>query len=221
MKQNISAVCATLALAVILPALAFSQGIVKTLVLAGYKGTVPVKEIHGKDYVEIGALARIADGSVSFHGDQVTLTLPTPETVASTAPPEANDRFSREFLRAWIEEMSTIREWHTVLENGITNQTPIWQSWLGPFESRATTSLQLVQVTAATDADRSAAQLIANDYEKMKQLQDNYLARAKSANYIAPDSLASDALDQSLLACGQSLEAMAARGRFLDDGACD
>jgi hypothetical protein len=204
--------------------MASSEAHIKTLALAGYMGSVPVRQIHGKSYVEVEALARLASGSVSFHQDQITLTLPASQenaVTAAAASQPAKEGFSRDFLRAWIEEMSTIREWHSALESGIRNQIPIWQAWLEPYQSRATTNLQLAQAVATTDADHSAAQLIVNDYEKMKQLNDKYVGRAASARYIAPGSLANDALDQSVVACGQSLEAMAANGQFVDDGICD
>jgi hypothetical protein len=38
--------------------------------------------------------------------------------------------------------------------------------------------------------------------------------------YIAPGALKSDALEQSIVACGKSLGAMAASGQFVDDATC-
>jgi hypothetical protein len=221
MTPNIRRILAIAILALAMPFIAASQSEIKRLMLSGYKGSVPVKQIEGKDFVEIEALARLANGSVSFNGEQVTLTLATPsgETVGSEGA-ESKERFSREFLRAWIEEMSTIREWHSALATAVKSQSPIWQSWLGSYESRASTNLQLVQVSAVTDADRKAAPLVANEYQTMKQLSDKYVVQRASVSYIAPDSLASDPLDQSVSACGQALESMAASGQFLDTGSC-
>jgi hypothetical protein len=180
-----------------------------------------VKQIDGKDFVEIESLARLGNGSVTFKGEQVTLTLPAPSAEAAGSEGAApNERFSREFLRAWIEEMATIREWHTALTTAVRSQTPIWQTWLGAYQSRASTNLQLVQVSAVTDADRRAAPLVVNEYQTMKQLSDKYVTQAASVSYIAPDSLAEDALDQSVTACGQALESMAASGQFVDTGSC-
>lgn len=95
------------------------------------------------------------------------------------------------------------------------------QSWLAPYEARATTNLRLVQVATITDADRSAAQMVVNDYQKMKQLSDKYVAQRASLSYTERDSLENDALNHSIIACGKSLEAMSAGGQFVDDGACD
>jgi hypothetical protein len=220
MKLKIRRIVAVAILGLTMPLIAVSQGEIKRLMLAGYKGSVPVKQIEGKDFVEIEALARLGNGSVSFNGEQVTLTLPAPSPEAAETEEAANEKFSREFLRAWIEEMGTIREWHTALATAIRSQTPIWQSWLGPYQSRASTNLQLVQASAATDADRKAAPLVSNEYETMMQLNDKYVAQRTSVSYIAPDSLANDPLDKSVTACGQALESMAASGRFVDNGAC-
>jgi len=52
----------------------------------------------------------------------------------------------------------------------------------------------------------------------MKQLSDKYAAKRA---YIAPDALRNDSLNQSIIACGKSLGAMAASGQFVDDGTCN
>ena len=49
----------------IVPAMALSQ----EHIAAGYTGQVPVRQIHGKNHVEVEALARLTNGSLSFHED--------------------------------------------------------------------------------------------------------------------------------------------------------
>ena len=220
MRRNLPRICTVAALALITPLIAISKGEIKNLVIAGYQGSVPVKQIEGKDYVEIQALARLANGSVSFDGEQITLALPPPVTEAAITEGENSNGFSKEFLHAWIEELAAIREWHGALEAAVRSQTPLWQVWLGSYQSRAKTNLQFVQVAAVTNADRSAAQLVANEYQKMKQLNDEYAAQAASVSYIEPDSLADDPLNRTVTVCGQALESMAASGQFLDNGSC-
>jgi hypothetical protein len=39
-------------------------------------------------------------------------------------------------------------------------------------------------------------------------------------NYVAPDALKHDPLDQSLVACGKAMSAMVASGQFTDESAC-
>lgn len=222
MNRKLPRVGMILALTIILPAIVMSQGQIKSLVLSGHPDSVPVRQLNGKNYVEIEALARTANGSLSFNGDQIVLTLPPPgESGAASGEAAASKTgFSREFLRAGIESLSTIREWHTALATAIENQFPLEQSWLTQYQAVASTNLRLAQVAATTDADRNAAQLIANVFEKMRQLNDKYVAQRASLSYISPDALKNDPMDQNSVACGRFLGAMMASGQFADDGTC-
>ncbi len=204
------------ALAMIVPVPAMSQGKIQKLAVSGHTGSVPVTQINGKNYVEVEALAQLVSGSLSFHGDQMTLAL----TANEAATVEEKVGLSRDYLRAAIEEMSTIREWHSALATAIENQFPVAREVLGPYETSATKNLRLALVAATTDADRKAAQLITNEYQKMKDLSDSFMAKRAAATYIDADALTNDALNQSVIACGRSLGAMAASGQFVDEGTC-
>jgi hypothetical protein len=195
-----------------------------TLVVSGHPDSIQMTQMNGRSYVEVESLARAMNGSLTFDGNRTTLTLSgsggnTPQA-APTAAPNANAGFSKEFLRAGIEEMSTIREWRSALTTAVENQYPISQDWLGRYQAQATTNLRLAQAAASTDADQNAASLLANEYQKMKQLNDKYVTRRENMRYISPDAVANDSLDQSIVACGKSLGAMAASGQFTDDGSC-
>ena len=84
----------------------------RTFTVAGHSGEIPVSEIGGRLYVEIEALTRLANGSLSFRGNQIVLTLPPPNTTPSATPAQG---FTKEFLKAGIEQMSVIREWRSTL----------------------------------------------------------------------------------------------------------
>ena len=71
-----------------------------------------------------------------------------------------------------------------------------------------------------TDSDKNAAQLIAAVYHKMELLSDQYVERRAAMTYIAPDSLQKDPLNESVVACGRALAAMAANGQFVDAPEC-
>ena len=45
----------------------------QTLLISGRPGQAPIFQANGRSYVEIEALARLANGSLKFHGNQVTL----------------------------------------------------------------------------------------------------------------------------------------------------
>jgi len=226
MTSRISRLCAIVAAAAILPAIVISQAQVKTLVLAGHQGSIPVRQFRGKSYVEVDALAQLASGSVSFNGAQVTLAIPAGgenQSGAEASNPNQAQKagLSKEFLRTAIGELSAIRDWRAALENAIANQIPLSQIPLSQYQGQASTDLRLLQVAASTDDDHSAVGLFANEYEKMKQLNDNYASQTASLTYIPPNSLSNDQLNQSVIACRQSLEAITSSGQFVDNGACN
>lgn len=204
----------------IVPGMVLSQGLEdsRTFVIDGQAGQAPVMRLRGKSYVELEALARLTHGSLSFNGNQVTLTLPGANT-ATTVTGEKSD-FSKEFLRAGIEEMTMVREWRIVLTNAVQNGIPIGDDWMAIYRGSALKSLRLASVAASTDADRSAYQLLSNEYDNMKKLSDRFVAAHTAQNYLPPDSLKSDPLDERILNCARSLAAMAASGQFVDDGSC-
>jgi hypothetical protein len=220
MIRRINSRWAIVVAAAMLSVMAMSQGQLQILVVSGHTGSVPVIQTNGKDYVDVAAFAQVINGSLSFNGNQATLTLPTANVSSAPLPAAAGAGFSKGFLRAGIEEMSTIREWRSALTTAIENQYPFTQDGLARYQAQAATNLQLVQAAATTDADQNAASLIANEYQKMKQLSDKYLAKRANMSYISPNALTNDPLDQSIIACAKSLGAMAASGQFSDDGTC-
>jgi hypothetical protein len=195
----------------------------QTLTINGQPGQIEVVQMHGRSYVDIEALARAANGSLSFNGNQINLILPGGGGTASPATPTTNAQnsaFSKSFMRAGIEEMTIIREWRTALANAVQNQFPISDDWLSAYRSQAATALKLAFVAISTDSDRNAYQLLNNEFENMTLLSSNYAAARQSMNYIDPDSFAKDPLNQKILNCAHSLAAMAANGQFQDDGSC-
>ncbi len=62
-----------------------------TLVVAGHPGQAPIVQINGKSYVDIDALARLTNSSVSVKGTQVVLTPrgSAPSTLAVDHEPSA------------------------------------------------------------------------------------------------------------------------------------
>ena len=213
----------------VVPVLVLSQDAPQNLMLNlnGHGYQVATKQMNGHTYIDVDALARAANGTISYLGKQMTLTLPgrTADTTApaantNAAAPAADPGFSKEFMRAAIEAMSQVREWRSVLTNGVQNGYPIMSLGLGNYRAQAAQSLRLASVAVTTDADRNAFQLCTNEFENMRKLSDKMVASAQAMNYIAPDAVTSDPLDQRIMACARSLAAMATSGQFMDDGTC-
>ena len=220
-----------LGLILVLPLLALSQAAKPTLTLNlnGQQSQVPVTQMNGHSYVDVTALARAANGTLSFQGNNMLLTVPgngTSSAPATNAPssdnsaPPPNPGFSKDFMRAGIEAMAAIREWRSVLSNGVANGYPIASIGLPSYQAQAAQAVRLAGVAATTDSDSSAAQLVNTEFQNMKRLSDKILSKAASMTYIDPDSIKNDPLDQQIITCARSLAAMASSGQFVDDGSC-
>jgi hypothetical protein len=207
------------------PGLARSQAVQnRTLILNGQSGPVKIVEIDGRSYVDLESLARIANGTLRFSKNQITLTLPgsaaVTEPAATPSRVPANTGFSKEFLRASIEEMAVIREWRSALVNSIENNFPIQEDWVERYRGQASASLGLASVAASTSSDRSAVQLLTNEFDNMGVLSVQLLAERKSMQFVSPELLKDDPLNQKILSCARSLASMAAGGQFADDASC-
>jgi hypothetical protein len=196
----------------------------RTLVVTGHPGELPVVEMGGHSYIEIEALARLANGSLSFQGHQIVLTLPSSGSNAhatvATADHPSTAGFTKEFLRAAIEQMSVIREWRSTLTNAVQRGFPITEDWTTTFSTEAQRTLRLVSLAASTESDRSALQLLKNEFNNMKTLSDKFVEANRNRSYVSSDALENDPLDQKILNCGHALAAMAANNQFADDGSC-
>lgn len=196
----------------------------RTLVVTGHPGELSVTEIGGHSYVDIEALTQFVNGSLSYRGNQIVLTLPSAGAGTPTANLETGQsgasEFSKDFLKAAIEEMGVIREWRSSLKNAIGQGFPVTQNWVDNYRARAEQSLRLVSLAVSTDHDRSAFELLTNELHNMKKLSDRFVEASKGRVYVSPRSFDDDPLDQKIVKCGRSLAAMAANNQFVDDGSC-
>jgi hypothetical protein len=49
---------------------------ISLLVVNGLQGQAKVIQVEGRNYLEVDGLARLTNGSISFNGNQIVLTLP-------------------------------------------------------------------------------------------------------------------------------------------------
>jgi hypothetical protein len=189
----------------------------RTFTVAGHSGEIPVAEMGGRSYVEIEALTRLANGSLSYSGNQIIMTLPSSNAHVSST---STLGFTKEFLMAAIEQMSVIREWRSTLIGAVQRGFPVTNDWMTTFSERAQHNLRLVSVAASTESDKNALQLLTNEFNNMKQLSNRFVEANRSRIYVHTDALENDPLDRRILNCGHSLAAMASSGQFVDDGSC-
>jgi hypothetical protein len=206
---------------IVIPLLAITLMAQQTnsLAISGQPGHAKVIQVDGRNYVDVEGLARILNGSMNFNGNQIVLALNGGNAPASS-PSDGTQGFSKDFLNAGIEAMSQLREWHAALKNAVERSYPISEEWIGPFRRNSQQSLRLAQVAASTDNDKNAYPFLANEFNNMNRLSDKYLKMVADMNYIAPDSLSNDPLEQKLVACGHFLVNMVSSNQLADDGSC-
>ena len=223
MRRNAIQISVMLATILLLPLLVLLAQETSSLLIEGPQGPTRVIQVQGKNYVEVDELARITGGSLRFVGNQIILTLPgsgdtSSQAVQSAPPPAAG--LSKPFLTAGIETMKEILEWHAALKNAIERGYPLSDTWFGNYRRQIRSSLAQTQAAVSRDLDQKAFPLLTNEFNTMNALTDKYLKITVSRDYLAPDSLSSDPLEQKLLTCWQSLASMASSNQFVDDGSC-
>jgi len=202
------------------------------LVVNGYEGQAAVIYRNGHAYVEVEGLVRVTGSTMGFQGKSIVLTLPAPMVEAAATPeppppaspppaPPEEKGFSRDFLRAGVEQMTVIREWRSAIENAVRTNNPVEQAWVAGYRRNAETRMAMATASATTDADKQGLTLLQNANGMMQQLSDRFLALRSTLTYVSPDSLDNDPLDQKILACAQGMASTAIPGgQFQDVQAC-
>jgi hypothetical protein len=198
----------------------------ETLVINGNAGEAKILQVNGHEYVDIRDLARLTNGSLSFRGNRVILTLPASSSGSSTNPPANPAKgtgLSKEFMQAGIEAMAAMREWGSTLATLMRNGYPVGDE-MRSYRGRSHDSLTLAAAAATTSSDQSALQLLSNEFSNVSTWSDNLVnARnsADAANYaVSDDALSNDPLFQKISQCGRFLGPMLASGTFEDNNAC-
>jgi len=198
-----------------------AQQATTSLVVHGQQGDAKVVQVQGHNYVDIEGLARLTNGTLSFRGSQIVLTLPAGNSIPTAPiPSQAAIGVSKEFRSAGVEAMARLREWHAALRIGIEKGVPLATGWLDNYQAQAQDALRMASVVVSTDGDKTAYPILVNEFNNMKSLSDKYVAMTKSMDYIDPSSLQSDPLDQKVLACSHFLSSIASTQQFIDDGTC-
>jgi len=222
MHRNTIRTLVMFAAILLLPLLVLVAQETNSLLIEGPQGQTRVIHVEGKNYVEVDEFARITGGSLRFVGSQIILSLPGSDTPAqatnSTPKPVAS--LSKPFLTGGIETMREILEWHASLKNAIERGYPLSDTWFGNYRRQIRSSLAQTQAAASTDLDQRAFPLLSNEFDIMNALTDKYLKITVSRDYLAPNSLESDPLNQKLMTCWHSLASMASSNQFVDDGSC-
>ena len=200
----------------------------RTLVVNGKSGEAAVVRLNGRTYVDLESLARIANGSLSFHGNTITLALSASSSGADTQQHEeqtSQNALSRDFTKAGIETLAQMREWASTMAYAIRNGYGVTEGWANEYRAKASNSLSIASAAASNDADRKALQLLTNTFESLGQWSDDLVEAKKSmdtAKYsTSPNALRDEPLSQKIINCGRFLSKMLGSGVFEDNPACN
>jgi hypothetical protein len=214
------------------PLFALAQYQRRTFAVDGRPGQATVAEIEGRPYVEIAGLAEITHGSLTFKVDRIVLRLPTPSTNSPAAEPAAepsdtpvhSSSLSREFMRAGIEEIATMREWASTLAYAMENGNHITDEWAANYREQSARDLRLASAAASTEADRNALQLLTHEFEAVRDWSNKLVQERKSmdtAKYALSESaLRDDPMSRKIVTCGHFLATMFGSGTFEDNPSC-
>jgi hypothetical protein len=223
MRHKVFPSLAKLVLLLGVPSLAAAQSAQQnaTFTITGVSGQIPIVQLSGRSYISVESLARLTQGSLSFRGNQTILNLlaPAPAPQQQQQPP-VNKGFSKDFLKAGIEEMTVIREWRVAIVNAVQTNNPVSEDWVSRYRLAANSKLALAGAAATTDSDRNAFQLLTNEFNNMQQMSEQFVSRHNNVQYTSPDSFDNNPLDDKILGCAHALAAMAANNQFEDDPSC-
>jgi hypothetical protein len=204
----------------------------RNVTVNGQSGKADVIDLSGRSFIDASALASIGQGSVSFSGPGIVLTIPAagaaPAASAAPAPAPAqpldSSALSQGFMKAGIEEIASLREWATTLSSAIRGGYGVTDEWVNGYRDQASQNLQLADASTTTDGDRNAAQVLHRAFNLVQQWSDQLVAAKKSmdtAKYTtSPNALREDPLSQKLIACGHFVAQMLGSGTYKDDASC-
>jgi hypothetical protein len=203
-------------------AVLFAQGPSDKKLLVNGKNTgVTLLQADGRFYVDVETLARITRGTVTVEPTQVVLTIP--RASADVSSPQTTDELSKEFVSAAVVALAEMKEWKGALQTMITYGFAIDGSGAQIYREQAETSLTQAMVAASTNADRSALQLLSNEFAHLAKWESDVLADRKalnSAKTLDPNALQDDPELAKISSCGRFLNKMLVSRTFADNSSC-
>jgi|HubBroStandDraft_1064217.scaffolds.fasta_scaffold43107_2 hypothetical protein len=193
----------------------------KLLVLNGKTVDTKVRQIDGRSYVDIEALAQATNGAVTVEPNRVVLTIPVGNPSVATPPPA--DGLSRNFASSAIAVVAEMREWRGAIGAMITYGLAASKSSAQDYHERVAEDLRQTTLAASTDADKNALQLLKNESDSLTGWANDVLAARQNldgAKTLDPNALQNDPALTKITTCSRFLNAMLISGSYSDNGSC-
>src|SRR5262249_55429315 len=115
---------------------------------------------------------------------------------------------------------AAIREWRSAIASAVRNSYSVTDSWVSAFQTQAADAVRQASVAIVSGTDRSAFQLLTNEYNNMQRWSNQMIEARKNLQYTSPSDISNDALFQQLLNCSHALNNIAASGVYQDEASC-
>lgn len=203
----------------------FAQSVAEKKLLINGKPAGTILQSNGHSYVDIEALAKLMNGTISFEPDQVVLTIPPPGAGSGGSSGQNNaGELSKGFAGAAISALAEMREWKGALGTMVTYGLAVSGRWAATYRDHAETSLAQASVAASTDSDHEALQLLNNQYNNLAKWAEGIDAARQSLNgamTMDPNALENDPELGKISRCDAFLSSMLVSRVFADDASCD
>lgn len=198
----------------------------KTLVVNGKAVTAGVRQINGRSYIDVETLAQATNGVVKMEPNRVVLTIPGPSPTSTASPgtsPSNSQELSRSFAVGAMGEVSEMREWRGAIGAMVTYGLAISGAWAQDYHNRVQVGLTQLASAASTDGDRSALQLLTNEFNNLSDWANEIFTARQNLNgakTVDPNALSDDPQLAKITNCSSSLQGILISGTFSDDGVC-
>jgi len=208
-------------------ALAQSEHSTRTIVVNGHTGEATIYRIDGKSFVDLESLVQIANGTMGFKGNQITLIFPASNRAQKPTAATANrpsTEMSTDFMKAGVEFISDIKTWTNALTYAVQKGVPGDGSRIVILHDRAAEGLRIARVSVRNESDNNAFQLLATHFADVKKWSDSLIGERKSMDTgkysMSQDALERDPTYQRITSCTRFLGTMVPSGHYQDDSNC-
>jgi hypothetical protein len=214
-----------LAFVLLLSGMLFAQSTNKSLVVNGKITGAGVRQINGRLYVDLEALAQATNAVFTVEPRRVVLTIPPADAaaVASDDSAQNSQKLSRDFSSAAISALAAMREWRVAVRAMILYGLAVSETWVQAYHQQSMDALQQAAVVASTDADKNALQLLRSEADMMTGWASQVEADRQQLNgekVVDPNALKDDPTLAKIQKCSQFLNSMVLSGTFNDDPTC-
>jgi len=203
----------------------FAQSTNKSLVVNGKITGAGVRQINGRLYVDLEALAQATNAVFTVEPRRVVLTIPPADAAAVATDDSAQNsqKLSRDFSSAAISALAAMREWRVAVRAMILYGLAVSETWVQAYHQQSMDALQQAAVVASTDADKNALQVLRNEADMMTSWANQVEADRQQLNgekVVDPNALRDDPTLAKIQKCSQFLNSMVLSGSFNDDPTC-